>query len=283
MPWLLREGYGRRFPDLLLGLHARRSELARAPWACYILRTMRTDQEFFVAISDSRVRSGVIASVMTLIDSAPEGSKFIFGTLTYAPEQRPEPGQIRDYWHSVRRWARKRGITVSYVWVMELHKSGRPHYHFLVLLPKGITLPMPDRHGWKWGMSNVKWAWNRGNSLGRYLCKYLTKSGHSLPGFRRVGLGGLKKADLQHKARLLAPNWIKPFIFEDSIIKKWGSLYVDEKYGQWFASPYRARMSAGGVWCCRGVMHRGYIVDGELEPWDGGLRLYCMAKYGAPF
>ena len=62
-------------------------------------------------------------------------------------------------------------LFLHYVWVLELTKRGRPHYHVLFWLPKGVSMPKADKQGWwKHGMTR-----SGGHSPVGYLCKYTSK------------------------------------------------------------------------------------------------------------
>jgi hypothetical protein len=74
---------------------------------------------------------------------------------------------------------------------LELTKKGVPHYHLVVWLPKGVTLPKPDKRGW-WPHGSTRIEWAR-NAVG-YIAKYASKGteGHAFPrGARLNGSGGL--------------------------------------------------------------------------------------------
>ena len=75
-------------------------------------------------------------------------------TLTYRDDVDWSPRQVSNYLKCVREWARRKGIFIHYVWVLELTKRGRPHYHVLFWLPKGVSMPKADKQGWwKHGMT----------------------------------------------------------------------------------------------------------------------------------
>ena len=54
---------------------------------------------------------------------------------------------FRVFKKCVREWARRKDIFIHYVWVLELTKRGRPHYHVLFWLPKGVSMPKADKQG----------------------------------------------------------------------------------------------------------------------------------------
>ena len=75
-------------------------------------------------------------------------------TLTYREDVEWSPRQVSGYLKCVREWARRKDIFIHYVWVLELTKRGRPHYHVLFWLPKGVSMPKADKQGWwKHGMT----------------------------------------------------------------------------------------------------------------------------------
>ena len=93
-------------------------------------------------------------------------------TLTYRDDVEWSPRQVSNYLKCVREWARRKGIFLHYVWVLELTKRGRPHYHVLFWLPRGISMPKADKQGWwRHGMTNTVPA----RSPVGYLCKYTSK------------------------------------------------------------------------------------------------------------
>ena len=94
-------------------------------------------------------------------------------TLTYREDVEWSPRQVSGYLKCVREWARRKDIFIHYVWVLELTKRGRPHYHVLFWLPKGVSMPKADKQGWwKHGMTRSEWA----HSPVGYLCKYTSKA-----------------------------------------------------------------------------------------------------------
>ena len=57
-------------------------------------------------------------------------------------------------------------------WWCRSRRSGRPHYHYLVFLPKALSLPLPDKRGWwRYGSSKQETA----RCAVAYLAKYASK------------------------------------------------------------------------------------------------------------
>lgn len=134
-----------------------------------------------------------------------------FITLTYRPGVDWSPRHVSNCLEAMSQWMRRKGIPCRYVWVMELHKSGIPHYHVAVWLPRGFRLPMFDRRGW-WshGMTNVKGV----HTPAGYLAKYLSKA-DSFAGFpkgaRAYGVCGLDE-DARRECRFWrAPAVVRSF------------------------------------------------------------------------
>lgn len=162
-------------------------------------------------------------------------------TLTYAPHVDWSPRQISGYLKCVREWARRKGIFVHYVWVLELTKKGRPHYHVLFWLPKGVSMPKADKQGWwRHGMTKSEWA----RSPVGYLCKYTSKgldfdSWGKLPrGGRLYGHGGYTPAMRITRAWRVAPAWVRELIDECDGVRKVGCYWVNRVSNMGISSPF---------------------------------------------
>jgi len=162
-------------------------------------------------------------------------------TLTYRPDVEWSPRQVSGYLKCVREWARRKGIFVHYVWVLELTKKGRPHYHVLFWLPKGVSMPKADKQGWwKHGMTKSEWA----RSPVGYLCKYTSKgldydSWCKLPrGGRLYGHGGYTPAMRLTRAWRVAPAWVRELIDECDGVRKVGCYWVNRASGMGIRSPF---------------------------------------------
>jgi hypothetical protein len=89
-------------------------------------------------------------------------------TLTYAPGAEWQAKDITGLLKNIRDYMRRKGQSFRYVWVLELTKAQRPHYHVLIWLPKGMTLPKPDKRGW-WSLGSTRIEWVK-NPVG-YIAK----------------------------------------------------------------------------------------------------------------
>jgi hypothetical protein len=133
-----------------------------------------------------------------------------FITLTYAPDVNWQALHIRDLLSHYRKWCLRRRIEFRYVWVMELTKAGRPHYHIVAFLPKGYTPPLPDKQGW-WphGKTQAKWARSPVGYIAKYASKGNEGRGELPKGARLWGSGGVTK-ELRPAIRwALAPSWVR--------------------------------------------------------------------------
>lgn len=131
-----------------------------------------------------------------------------FLTFTYRPGVDWQPRHLTECLKRVRHWVERRGVRFRYLWVAEQHKSGRVHYHAIVWLPRGLSMPKPDKQGW-WphGFTNVQWA---RKGIG-YLVKYATKTATSLipfpKGCRLHGHGGLNSERRVYRSWWMLPKY----------------------------------------------------------------------------
>ena len=162
-------------------------------------------------------------------------------TLTYRDDVEWSPRQVSNYLKCVREWARRKGIFLHYVWVLELTKRGRPHYHVLFWLPRGISMPKADKQGWwRHGMTNTVPA----RSPVGYLCKYTSKgidfdSWGKLPrGGRLYGHGGYTPKMRITRAWRVAPAWVRELIDEMDGVRRVGCYWVNRVSGMGIRSPF---------------------------------------------
>lgn len=161
-------------------------------------------------------------------------------TLTYAPEIAWEPRHVSAFVKAVRQYLARRGHACRFVWVLELTKRGRPHYHALFWLPYGLTLPKPDRRGW-WphGSTRIELA----RSPVGYLCKYASKGcaeGDLPKGARLCGLGGLSVAGRRLRSWRLCPAWVREvFAVEDRPIRAPGGGWLSRLSGAFEPARWR--------------------------------------------
>lgn len=169
-------------------------------------------------------------------------------TLTYRPGVDWEARHVSLCLRHVRQWLARRGHRIGYVWVAELQKRGAVHFHVMLWLPKGLTVPKPDKQGW-WphGMTNIAWA---RSSVG-YLTKYATKwngLGDVMPkGLRLHGRGGLEEARRVTVGWWLLPRYVREKVGEISrVIRAKGGGWVVTETGDWI-EPWRRPFEPCGV------------------------------------
>lgn len=164
-------------------------------------------------------------------------------TLTYAQDGEHGAKDITQLIKCIREYLRRKGMDFRYIWVMELTKNGRPHYHIMMWLPKGVTLPKPDKRGW-WthGSTRIEWIKNSKCAVG-YLAKYLSKGTDisALPaGARLHGCGGLNLTSRWCKAWWLLPKYIRETwpSFMSRPARAPGGGWIAKASGEWMESRY---------------------------------------------
>jgi len=193
-----------------------------------------------------RMRRVVIASADAARQSAERGGSrlwAVFVTLTYRQAEGFGAWSTRDvseYINRVRTWLGRRAVALRYQWVLELQQSGRPHYHIIFWLPRGLKLPKPDSSGhWTKGQSNIKEATQ---PVG-YLVKYVSKGDTELQfpkGARLFGTGA-PEADVRHAThRAGLPMWLSEKTDPASRCTKVARVgWVERATGAIFPSPYK--------------------------------------------
>lgn len=168
-------------------------------------------------------------------------------TATYRDGNDWQGGHIAALLDHVRKWLGRRGHRMSYVWVAELQKRGAIHYHALIWLPKGLSLPKPDKQGW-WPHGSTRIEWAR-NSVG-YLAKYASKAGGGKfpTGSRIHGNGGLRGDQLREQRYWRRPAWLRErTAIEDHVIRCRGGWH-DTETGEFYRSPWRVIFSHGLIY-----------------------------------
>lgn len=171
-------------------------------------------------------------------------------TLTYRDNVGWQRDHIANFRKALRHFLKRRKITPRFVWVMELTQRGRPHYHMLIWLPVGVTLPKPDKRGW-WphGLTRIEWA---KNAVG-YIAKYASKADatHKFPkGARIHGVGGLEVEDRNVRTWWLSPKWVRDHWPnpQDKPRSAPGGGYVSRVLGDWLPSPWLVEFEHGALY-----------------------------------
>lgn len=201
----------------------------------------------------SRMKRSTVTAARLITDEASAGGsrwKAAMVTLTYRPGRVYTPRDVSEFLKRVRQWAARRGFDLRYVWVLELTKAGSPHYHAVLWLPKGVTLPKPDKQGW-WPHGHTRIEWAR-NAVG-YLAKYASKgcAVEDLPrGARICGSGGLSDQARNERAWWLSPGWVRSTWSQADRPRRASAGvggWVSTVSGEWLPSPWRVRFERGRV------------------------------------
>lgn len=199
-----------------------------------------------------RMKKAVLNSARLLRDSLQESRvqwRMAMVTLTYREVDQWRPDHMSKFLDNVRKYFGARGLRPRYVWVSELQKRGAVHYHCLFFMPKGLTLPKPDKRGW-WphGMTRIEWAKKAIGYLVKYTSKLESKTVGFPRGLRICGSGGLDADARREKRWWSMPAYVRAVWGIDSDIHPAvGGGFVARLTGDWMASRYRyAGLSAFG-------------------------------------
>lgn len=131
-------------------------------------------------------------------------------TLTYADVNGWKPQHIKELLRHIRQYLARRGHQFLYCWVAELQQRGAVHYHVVIWLPKGVTIPKPDKRGW-WphGSTQIIWARKPVSYIAKYASKTNSKTGNLPRGIRLYGVGGLQRPDRYERAWWMLPEYIR--------------------------------------------------------------------------
>ena len=193
-------------------------------------------------------RSVTVAARMFEFVLGPRTFKPAMLTLTYRDVDGYKPCHVSELLVRIRNWLDRRGHKFRYVWVAELQKRGALHYHVLIWLPKGLTLPKPDKQGW-WPHGSTRIEWAR-NAIG-YLCKYVSKFDdvNAFPkGARLHGSGGHEDFARQIRQWFNLPSWLKSLAgVESRFVRIKGVGLVERSTGLCVQSPWRVSVCRGRV------------------------------------
>jgi hypothetical protein len=120
---------------------------------------------------------------------------------------------------------------------METTKKGKPHYHLVMWLPRGVIPPLPDEQGW-WPHGLTQAAWST-NPIG-YCVKYASKgnTGPIPPHARLYGICGLRRMRQSFRHRM-RPYWLRELVDQaDRIIRASGGGWMNPDTGELHRSPY---------------------------------------------
>jgi hypothetical protein len=148
---------------------------------------------------------------------------------------------------------KRRAVVARFVWCLELTKRLVPHYHVLVWLPRGLTIPKPDKRGWwPWGMTRIEWARRAVGYVAKYASKATPECMNAMPkGARTHGVGGLQPEGRRELRWWKSPTFTREHFGERADIRKIKGGYVDKCDGLFLRSPWHVVVGDRGrifVW-----------------------------------
>lgn len=217
------------------------------------------------AIRAQRLKKSIVTGARLHDQEAREGSArgaWYMLTATYREGSDSSPRDISNLVRRLRRYflnlARRKGQgrpLFRYLWVGELTKRLRPHYHLLIWIPRGYFLPKADRAGW-WphGMTKIEKARNAVGYLAKYASKFCAAMAEAFPkGFRTHGVGGLGDESKRELRWWKAPKDARDALGPDADIRKTFGGYADKRTGEFWPSPWRV------------FFHQGRVIAWKLE------------------
>lgn len=221
----------------------------------YRIKRMITQEEVRAA-RITRMRKNVITAARLHVQRARTGGfrgRWALLTLTYRDDVRWIAKQVASLLTHLRNYGNRAGFVTRYVWVLELTKRLRPHYHVLVWLPKGRSLPKPDKQGW-WphGMTKIEWARNAVGYLAKYASKAEPEQHDAIPsGARLSGVGGLERDQRIELRWWKSPLWVRQiFTTICDLGRSPGGGFVNRETGEFAASRYRVFFLGGALVLC---------------------------------
>lgn len=171
-------------------------------------------------------------------------------TLTYREVYGWNPKHISELLQRIRVWVGRRGHDFRYVWVAEMQQRGALHYHVLIWLPRGLTLPKPDKQGW-WthGSTRIEWARKPAGYLAKYASKLDSKAGIGFPcGARLHGRGGLGEFGRSVAQWFNLPQWAREICdLAGRAVRVKGIGLVERDSGVCLPTPWRVSRSPCGT------------------------------------
>ncbi|MBZ3144481.1 inovirus-type Gp2 protein, partial [Xanthomonas perforans] len=194
-----------------------------------------------------RLRKSVITGARLHDEETKKGSfrgAWYFLTLTYADGRDSSACDIRELLTRMRghfnrtksrrgRWDRE---SFRYVWVGELTKRFRPHYHVMLWVPKGMFFGKVDQRGW-WphGSSQIEKARNCVGYLAKYASKFTAITAAAFPkGFRTHGCGGLNTESKRELRWWKAPKDAREALGGEADIRKAKGGWFDRLTGEFW-------------------------------------------------
>ena len=225
----------------------------------YILNTL-TGEGFAIDRKMSRIRHlqrrvhAWATGVDAFMKAQPYKYRMLMVRLSYAPPREWQAGDIRAF---VIRLHKELGSNlVAYAWAAELFEKGGVHFHFLMVVRRGVVIPFFDDAGWwPWGYTHFSSGDVR---TPFYICSYTSKAGYQkfgdFPEFMRIFAVWISEAVLT-----ASQSWT----FHISALPRWLVDCVDflPVLGD------RVRRRKGGDWSVGGRVYKSYyqVVLGEVD------------------
>lgn len=205
-----------------------------------------------------RLRKSIITGARLHDQEAQKGSHrgaWYMLTTTYADGRDSSPRDVSEllkrlrghFNRIVRLKYRGHRPVFRYLWVGELTKRLRPHYHILIWIPRGMWLPKADRQGW-WphGSTKIEKARNAVGYLAKYASKFCAATAEAFPkGFRTHGVGGLNDESKRELRWWKSPSDAREALGPTADIRKALGGYVDKLTGEFWPSPWRVFFDKG--------------------------------------
>jgi hypothetical protein len=194
------------------------------------------------------MKHGVLTNARLISEGcARTGFRFqpVMVTLTYRPGEHWHGRQISNFLDCTRKWLKRRKHSQRVVWVAEMQYRGAVHYHAIFWLPRGHSMPKPDKRGW-WPHGSTRIELAR-NAVG-YVAKYASKGadGPAFPrGVRIHGAGGLDLEAKRQARYWRAPSEAREQLGADADIRFIKGGRVCSRTGEFWRSPWR-RVSING-------------------------------------
>jgi hypothetical protein len=202
-------------------------------------------------IRAQRMRKSILTGARLLVEEGTHGGfrgRWAMLTATYRNDVEWQAKHVATLRQRVHEWIKRRGAKARYVWCLELTKAGRPHYHFLIWLPRGLTIPKPDKQGWwPWGSTRIEWARRAVGYVAKYASKATPEAMAALPrGARTHGVGGLMAEGARQLRWWKAPTFSRDALGALADIRKIVGGYTDRITGEFLASPWHIHLGARG-------------------------------------
>lgn len=166
-----------------------------------------------------------------------EGKYAIVMTLTFANDNDFSPKCMRAFTDKFRRWMKRRGYSLQYVWVLE--RQSRIHYHLVLWLPRGMRVDFDLlAKWWPWGKT---WTENCRNprAWGAYMAKFDSPDGSFRKNTRLYGSGGLDVHAKLEWRRANLPFWLQRILPEGEQARRVrGGGWASVDTGVVYFSPY---------------------------------------------